>query len=242
MEDGSFLELAAAISKIDAADSSDAALQTFRAVLERFGFRDFLITGLPVPHDKHWHREILCDAWPREWYQRYVEQGHFLHDPCAAWSRYTARPFLWHQLPELRMTTRGKRVMAEAAEFGMKDGMCVPIHVPLSGPAVVTAASDRIEVPPASFFLIETLCVHTFRILGGLEEKDRVEQRPLLTPREREVLQWSAGGKVADDIACILGITKNTVESHQRNIRDKLGAINVGHAIVEALRRQEIQI
>lgn len=242
MEDESYLELAAAISKIDAARSSDAALQAFRAVLERYGFRDFLITGLPVPHDKHWHREILCDAWPRAWYLRYLEQGHFLHDPCAAWCRHTARPFLWHQLPELRITARGRRVMEEAAEFGMKDGICVPIHVPLSGPAVVTAASDRIEVPPASFSLIETLCVHTFRTLGGLEEKDRAEQGPLLTPREREILQWSADGKVADDIACILGITKNTVESHQRNIRDKLDAINVAHAIVKALRRQEIQI
>lgn len=132
--------------------------------------------------------------------------------------------------------------MEEATEFGMKDGMCVPIHAPLSGPAVVTAASDRIEVPPGSFCLIETLCVHTFRVLGGLETQDKLEQGPLLTPREREILQWSAGGKAADDIACILGITKNTVESHQRNIRDKLDAINVTHAVVKALKRQEIQI
>jgi LuxR family quorum sensing-dependent transcriptional regulator len=242
MRDDSFLELAAAISKIDAAVSADARLQVFRAILERYGFRDFLITGLPVPHDKQWHREILCDAWPREWYLRYLEQGHFLHDPCAAWSRHMARPFLWHQLPELHLTARGRRVMEEAAEFGMKDGLCVPIHVPLSGPAVVTAAGDRIDVPPASFGLIETLCVHTFRVLGGLEQNDRAEQGPLLTPREREILQWSAGGKVADDIACILGITKNTVESHQRNIRDKLGAINVTHAVAKALKRQEIQV
>lgn len=242
MEDESFLELAAAISRIDAAGSSEAVLQAFRAVLERYGFRDFLITGLPVPHDTHWHREILCDAWPRGWYLRYLEKDHFLHDPCAAWSRHVARPFLWHQLPERRMTERGRRVMEEAAEFGMKDGMCVPIHLPLSGPAVVTAASDRIAVPPASLPLIETLCVHTFRVLGGLDRTDGSEQGPLLTPREREILQWSAGGKVADDIACILGITRNTVESHQRNIRQKLGALNVAHAIVKALKRQEIQI
>lgn len=242
MDDDSFLELAAAISKIDTAGSAEAVLQVFRAALERYGFRDFLITGLPVPHDKQWHREILCDGWPHEWYLRYLEQGHFLHDPCAAWSRHSDRPFVWHQLPERRMTARGMRVMNEAAEFGMKDGICVPIHVPLSGPAVVTAASDRIEIPPASFCLIETLCVHTFRTLAGLEGNNDGEQYPLLTPREREILQWSAGGKVAEDIACILSITKNTVESHQRHIREKLDAINVSHAIVKAVKRQEIQI
>jgi LuxR family quorum sensing-dependent transcriptional regulator len=37
-------------------------------------------------------------------------------------------------------------------------------------------------------------------------------------------------------------VTTNTVESHHRNIRVKLDAINVAHAIVKALRRQEIQI
>lgn len=63
-----------------------------------------------------------------------------------------------------------------------------------------------------------------------------------MTPRERELLQWSAQGKSTEDISCILGVTTNTVESHHRNIRVKLDAINVAHAIVKALRRQEIQI
>jgi len=89
---------------------------------------------------------------------------------------------------------------------------------------------------------IETLCVHTFRSLSALGTPgDRDEPTPL-TARERELLEWSAQGKSTDDIACILGVTRNTVESHQRNIRGKLDAINVAHAIVKALRRQEIQI
>ena len=242
MEYATLLELSAAISKIDAARSPDIALLTFRVAMERYGLSSFLITGLPVPHDTQWHREILGDGWPRDWFLRYDEQGHYLSDPCAAWCRHTARPFLWNELPAARVTASGQRVMDEAADFGMKEGICVPIHMPLAGPAVVTAASDRIEVPPESFPLIEILCVHTFRTLCGLERKDRVEQGPPLTPRERELLQWSAHGKSADDIACILGVTRNTVESHQRNIREKLDAINVAHAIVKALRRQEIQI
>jgi LuxR family quorum sensing-dependent transcriptional regulator len=217
-------------------------LQIFRVVLERYGLHSFLITGLPVPHDSDWHRAILCDGWPREWFTRYASEGYFLHDPCAARSRVTAEPFLWNQLPMDRQTARGRLVMHEAAEFGMKDGLCVPIHIPLAGPAVVTAASDRIEVPPGALPLIETLCVHTFRKLSDLETQRDDEDAAPLTPRERELLQWSAQGKSTEDISCILGVTTNTVESHQRNIRDKLDAINVAHAIVKALRRHEIQI
>mgnify|MGYP001164670718 FL=1 len=242
MNNAAVLELLATICEIDSARSSDRVLQVFRVVLETYGLNSFLITGLPVPHDSEWHRAILCDGWPREWFLRYESESHFLNDPCAARSRLTAEPFLWHQLPADGLTARGRLVMNEAAEFGMKDGLCVPIHVPLAGPAVVTAASDRLEVPPEAMPLIEALCVHTFRKLSGLETKRGEENTAPLTPRERELLQWSAQGKSTEDISCILGVTTNTVESHHRNIRDKLDAINVAHAIVKALRRHEIQI
>lgn len=235
-------ELFAAISTIDASSSPDRAIAVFQGVLNRYGLHSFLITGLPVPQDSEWHRAILHDGWASEWFTRYESEGHFLYDPCAARSRLAAKPFLWHELRAGRLTTRASLVMDEAAEFGMKDGFCVPIHMPLSGPAVVTAASDRMEIPPGTMPLIETLCVHLFRRISRLESKSSTEECKPLTPRERELLQWSAEGKSADDISCILGVTTNTVESHHRNIREKLNAINVAHAIVKALRRHEIQI
>jgi len=242
MSNAAILELFGIISELDATRSPERVIEIFRVVLEIYGLHNFLITGLPVPHDGAWHRAILCDGWPHEWFVRYQSESHFLHDPCAARSRVAAEPFLWHQLPADGLTARGRLVMDEAAEFGMKDGLCVPIHIPLTGPAVVTAASERIEIPPDALPLIETLCVHTFRKLSNFESKGDNEGTAPLTPRERELLQWSAHGKSTDDIACILGVTTNTVESHQRNIRNKLDAINVAHAIVKALRRQEIQI
>jgi LuxR family quorum sensing-dependent transcriptional regulator len=242
MTNAAVLELFATISDIDAACSSERALEIFEGILQRFGLHSFLITGLPVPHDSEWHRAILHDGWASEWFTRYESEGHFPHDPCAARSRLSAEPFLWHQLPTGGLTPRARLVMDEAAEFGMKDGICVPIHVPLAGPAVVTAASDRIEIPPGSMPLIETLCVHLYRKVSNFGNNPDSEEGSPLTPRERELLQWSAQGKTTEDIACILGITTHTVESHQRNIRDKLDAINVVHAVVKALRRDEIQI
>lgn len=242
MNNAVILQLFATISEIDAACSFEGTLGIFRVILETYGLQNFLITGLPVPHDSEWHRKILFDGWSHEWFVRYGSEGHFFHDPCAARSRVAAEPFLWHELPTDGMTARSRLVMDEAAEFGMKDGLCVPIHIPLAGPAVVTAAGDRIEIPPGALPLIETLCVHTFRKLSNLETKRDNEDTAPLTPRERELLQWSAEGKSTDDISCILGVTANTVESHQRNIRNKLDAINVAHAIVKALRRHEIQI
>ncbi|BAV50902.1 transcriptional regulator [Mesorhizobium loti] len=242
MENETVVDLFAAITKIDTARSADAILQEFRFAMERYGLRNFLITGLPVPHGTDWQREILADGWSPEWHRRYVAEEYFLHDPCVAQCRHSPQPFRWGELPAAKLVARAKLVMNEAAEFGMKEGICVPIHVPLAGPGVVTMASDRMDVPPSAMPLIETLCVHTFRSLSALGTAGDGDEPTPLTARERELLEWSAQGKSNDDIACILGVTRNTVESHQRNIRGKLDAINVAHAIVKALRRQEIQI
>jgi len=44
-----------------------------------------------------------------------------------------------------------------------------------------------------------------------------------LTDREREVLQWLAGGKTDRDIALILGISPRTVHKHLQRVYEKLG-------------------
>ena len=44
-----------------------------------------------------------------------------------------------------------------------------------------------------------------------------------LTPREREVLHWLAGGKTDRDIGDILGISPRTVHKHLQRIYEKLG-------------------
>ncbi|WEK03656.1 MAG: LuxR C-terminal-related transcriptional regulator [Candidatus Devosia phytovorans] len=60
----------------------------------------------------------------------------------------------------------------------------------------------------------------------------------LLTPRELEVLHWSAQGKTADVTGAILGIATRTVHHYMSRIIDKLDADNHTHAVAEAFRRK----
>ena len=60
--------------------------------------------------------------------------------------------------------------------------------------------------------------------------------RPL-SVRELHVLASLADGRARKEIAILLGITANTVKSHQTQIMLKLGARNSTHAVVIALRR-----
>lgn len=240
--DEDILVLAQAAAEFSELDTTATVLLGLQGHLALHGFTDLLITGLPVPQDRHWHREILGAGWREEWYRRYIDQGHFQHDPCVARCRNGAFPFLWSDLQPELMSPRARLVMDEAREFAMRDGLCVPIHIPYRGPAVVTAAADRIDLAPGIRPLVESLCLKAFQSICRIEGLLLNEAGPMLGPREAEVLQWSAAGKSAEEIGIILALSTYTVQSHLRHIREKLGANNVSRAVSKAMVLGEIQV
>ena len=65
--------------------------------------------------------------------------------------------------------------------------------------------------------------------------------RPL-SDREREVVTAVALGESIDEIAERLGLSPETVRTHLRNLRQKLGARNRPHAVALALKRDLIRL
>jgi DNA-binding CsgD family transcriptional regulator len=68
---------------------------------------------------------------------------------------------------------------------------------------------------------------------GGIHSVDRGPVR--LSPRQREVLMWSAEGKTTWEISVIIECTEATVNYHLRQVIRKLGATNKTHAVSRAL-------
>ena len=58
---------------------------------------------------------------------------------------------------------------------------------------------------------------------------------PLLSAREREVLQWMAAGKSRQDLGDILGISARTIKVHLRSAREKLGVLTMVQAAGRAI-------
>lgn len=57
-----------------------------------------------------------------------------------------------------------------------------------------------------------------------------------LTDRERECMYWVSEGKTTDDVAVILGVSANTVNSYIANAIQKLGSSNRAMAMATAIR------
>lgn len=77
------------------------------------------------------------------------------------------------------------------------------------------------------------------KVLADEERRRRVEnaERPKLTPREIECLQWARTGKTSWEIAKILGISQATAIFHMKNSIAKLEASNKTHAVIVAVER-----
>ena len=64
-----------------------------------------------------------------------------------------------------------------------------------------------------------------------------VDDRPGISPREREVLVLIADGLSAPDIAGRLHLSPATVKGHLQSLYEKLGVSERAAAVAEAMRR-----
>lgn len=69
---------------------------------------------------------------------------------------------------------------------------------------------------------------------------DTKQDVKVLSEREAEVLRLSAEGNSLKQIAEMLSISIDTVDTHSRNVVGKLSARNMKHAIATALRNKLI--
>ena len=59
----------------------------------------------------------------------------------------------------------------------------------------------------------------------------------MLTSREREVLHLLAEGKPNKEVAALLGLSQHTVETHRRNLQEKLNLHNFAELVLYAVRK-----
>jgi two-component system nitrate/nitrite response regulator NarL len=77
-------------------------------------------------------------------------------------------------------------------------------------------------------------------VQGGIAAEIRMRaaaEKPLLTPREHEVLKLVADGCSAPEMAMRLTVSQGTVKTHLQNLYQRLGVSDRAAAVAEAMRR-----
>ena len=104
----------------------------------------------------------------------------------------------------------------------------------------ILAAGAELTLGVWGMVAIGCFCEAAFARLFDLSFMRR-ERPGDLSARERRVIELSAVGKTAGEIAELLTISQSTVHAHLQNASEKLRALNKTHTVVEALRYGQIE-
>jgi LuxR family transcriptional regulator, quorum-sensing system regulator BjaR1 len=231
------------IDEFDRLVSADRVMDRIAAVLSRFGYTAFLVTGLPEPPERV-EPHFLLNRFPPDWITLYSERNYYPDDPVAAYCRRSIDPFEWSEATyDAEQWPRAAEIMASAADFGLKKGFLVPILRGNGEHACVTMAGQSPDFDPLAKRAIHLISMYAHAKAVALRRSDRLQPIPArLSEREREVLTWTARGKSSCDISKILRISNRTVNRIIACAVHKLDASNRMQAIIDAIRAGEIRV
>lgn len=181
--------------------------------------------------------------YPDEWEERYFELGYDKIDPIIKMSRRRADAFQWSEVYNDTTTTEDeRRVIDEAASFGLRSGVSVPLHSPDSSFAIISfARSLEQEFNNQTLVYLQFAAFHFHVTIEKLVNISR-QEIPKLSVREKECIMWAAMGKTSWEAGKILGISASTVNFHIKNVKQKLDAPSRTLASIKAIRYGIIKI
>lgn len=169
---------------------------------------------------------IVTHGIPEEWVDQYVQERLYLVDPIPELAQRISDPFFWSDSAGLAkiagMRTNSPQLLEKVRS---NDGLAIQVFGPgqrdgYFGLGFGETRPKNLE--PAD--IREAQCILQLahiRYCGMVMEA--LGNRPTLSPREREVLEWIAKGKSNSVIADILGLSYHTIDTMVRRIFHKLG-------------------
>ncbi|MDD1014487.1 autoinducer binding domain-containing protein [Pseudomonas rubra] len=196
---------------------------------------EFLAFGMRVQIATQAPQVRFFNNYPAAWNERYQACNYLDIDPTVAHCQRSLMPLLWsdavfHETPHLR---------EEAKSYGVCHGWSQSAHDMRHNLSILSVARSQTPISLEEHYDKAGQTIWLCNLLHTM----MLDRRPgqgtpsyKLSDRESEVLKWSAAGKTAADIACILSLSQSTVNFHIRSIIiSKTNASNKAGAIAIAV-------
>jgi len=232
----------ASIERFRTTTTPQALLDAVRDAAAAYGYQSFVIAAAPKLVSNDFDKLVLLRHWPEAWFGQYLHDNYHKHDPIAAHARQQTRAFSWSDAPwDKSDKTTAALMDCAARDYGMRRGFCVPIFGMRGYEAAISFGGPDIDASPAAASAMELIAIYAMNQLMTMREAS-ARRQTTLSPREREVVTWAAVGKTAWDTANILAISTDTVNKHMASAMRKLDACTKTQAVVESIRRGEIDL
>jgi DNA-binding CsgD family transcriptional regulator len=178
----------------------------------------------------------LINNYPLMWKEQYAANDYVTIDPTVQHGLSTTEPLIWTE----ELFSESKPLWEDAKSMGLKHGWAQSVHSHsgVTGMLTLSRHAEPLEekelINKTPFLVWLTQITHI-----GLQKKLLPKMQPSvetkLTPREVEILRWTADGKTSYEISIILSISERTVNFHINNVFSKLNINNKTAAVVQAV-------
>jgi LuxR family transcriptional regulator, quorum-sensing system regulator BjaR1 len=184
--------------------------------------------------------DILYAGLSTGWMEYYLEQNYISIDPIFALVDSAIVPFTWTQTGEACEPDHpGLRVLAEAREAGLPEGLVLPVDGAGGYKGFVSFSSDCNEIDPQANLDMHLISIHFHNRMREL--LGRQLQTPnstiSLMPIEMECLLWLSEGKSDWEIGAILSKSERTIRTHVQALKSRLNARTRVQTVAEAVHR-----
>ncbi|MBY0281193.1 MAG: autoinducer binding domain-containing protein [Alphaproteobacteria bacterium] len=166
------------------------------------------------------------ETYPPEWISYYVKNKYYLIDPVFPWGKMIL-PFSWDIEAFDSLTLLQNQLFHQAHDYGVVKGTTIPLVLGQNDQSYLTIL-DTTNPHPEMVHALSFAGHIYWNVKSELQSKQSLS---LLTRREYEVMVLKAQGKPIKVVAGNLAISEATVVFHLRNIRQKLNATSVEHAL-----------
>lgn len=183
---------------------------------------------------------IAASNYHPDWRSTYFRRNFEAVDPVVKRAKSLKQAFTWSGEQERPRLSKAERAFyAQAADFGIRSGITVPIRAANGSMSMFTLASAKTAIhlkrdidAVAAAAAVGQL--HTRMCLLPLTPS---EQHPAwLDPKEGAYLRWIAVGKTMEEVADLEGVKYNSVKSKLEETRKRLGIHTMPHLIALAIR------
>lgn len=211
----------------------------------QLGF-DTFVYALRIPTQFSESKVIVTSTYPESWLAHYFENDYSSNDPVLGHCTRHIVPIQWEDVAA-EASLRGSQIMHEAAEFGLREGVSVPVHSPHGELGIFSMSLDRTrqsarEITTHSIPYAHLLSAYVHEAVKRVSDLSQPQlKQNTLSLREKECLRWAADGKTSWEIANVLNLSERTVNFHLKNAAVKLEVFSRQHAVVKAIMKGLIQ-
>lgn len=216
------------------AESEQALFAQVVTLAKTMGF-EFCAYGIRMPVPVSRPRIAMFNNYSDQWRQCYQARGYLRIDPTVRHALQSTLPVVWSN----HLFDSARELWEDAHGHGLRVGWAQASRDVHGAVGLLTLARGTEPLSASELSTNQAwmswLTQYTHAAMSRfLTPQLAPETCVSITPREKEVLRWTAEGKTAYEISRILSISERTVNFHINNVVAKLGTTNKTQATVKA--------